>query len=327
MKETIVVTGGAGFIGSALVWRLNQLGEDNILIVDSLGGGGKWRNIAGLRFSDYMEKDDFLQAVLSRNIPDSITTIFHFGACSSTTEGDLRYLIKNNYEYSKILAEYAVGTGVRLIYASSAATYGDGSSGYRDDEETIGNLRPMNAYGFSKQLFDLHALRQGWLEAIVGLKFFNVFGPNEYHKGSMRSMACKGFEQIRAKGKINLFHSYREGYMDGEQDRDFIYVKDAVEMVIFIYQHPELYGLFNIGSGSAQTWNMLARSLFEVMQARRQIQYIPMPEEIRETYQYHTEADMSKLRRAGYDKPLTPLPEAVADYVKEYLQPGRYLSN
>ena len=326
MKETIVVTGGAGFIGSALVWRLNQMGEDNILIVDSLGGGEKWRNIVGLRFADYMEKDDFLQAVLSRSIPDSITAIFHFGACSSTTEGDLRYLIKNNYEYSKALAEYALGAGVRLIYASSAATYGDGSSGYRDDEETIGNLRPMNAYGFSKQIFDLRARREGWLEKMVGLKFFNVFGPNEYHKGSMRSMVCKGFEQIKAKGKINLFHSYRDGYMDGEQDRDFIYVKDAVEMVIFFHQHPELRGIYNIGSGSAQTWNTLARALFDVTGLRRQIQYIPMPDEIKETYQYHTEADMSKLRRAGYDKPLTPLPEAVADYVREYLQPGRYLS-
>jgi len=326
MKETIVVTGGAGFIGSALIWRLNQMGEDNILIVDSLGGSEKWRNIAGLRFADYMEKDDFLQEVLSGDIPDSITTIFHFGACSSTTEGDLRYLIKNNYEYSKTLAEYALGAGLRLIYASSAATYGDGSGGYRDDEETIGNLRPMNAYGFSKQLFDLRARREGWLEKMIGLKFFNVFGPNEYHKESMRSMACKGFEQIRAKRKINLFHSYRDGYMDGEQDRDFIYIKDAVEMVIFIHQHPELHGIYNIGSGSAQTWNTLAHALFDVAGLRQQIQYIPMPEEIKETYQYHTEADMSKLRRAGYDKPVTPLPEAVADYVKEYLQPGRYLN-
>ncbi|MFH1037616.1 MAG: ADP-glyceromanno-heptose 6-epimerase [PVC group bacterium] len=327
MSEKIVVTGGAGFIGSALVWKLNQMGEDDILIVDSLDSGDKWRNLAGLRFADYLEKDDFLQLVTAEKLPDSVEMIFHFGACSSTTEADMRYLMKNNYEYSKSLAAHALRAGVRFMYASSAATYGDGSGGYIDDESAIGGLRPLNGYGFFKHLFDLHARREGWLDRITGLKFFNVFGPNEYHKGSMRSMVCKGYEQIRAKGKINLFHSYREGYLDGEQERDFIYVKDAVEMVVFLYGQPELHGLFNIGSGTGRTWNELAAALFNVMQIRRQIQYVPIPEEIRETYQYHTRAEMEKLRRAGYEKVVTPLPEAVADYVTEYLIPGRYLSN
>ncbi|HDL63997.1 MAG TPA: ADP-glyceromanno-heptose 6-epimerase [Proteobacteria bacterium] len=325
MKETIVVTGGAGFIGSALVWKLNQLGEDNILIVDSLGRSDKWRNISGLNFADYIEKDDFLQKIISGGLPDSIKTIFHFGACSSTTEYDIRYLIKNNYEYSKILAGYAFEAGIQFIYASSAATYGNGSQGYQDDDNIIGHLRPMNGYGFSKQLFDLHARREGWLEKIVGLKFFNVFGPNEYHKESMRSMVCKGFGQIRDKGKINLFHSYRHGYMDGEQDRDFIYIKDAVEMVVFIYRHPELHGIFNIGSGTAQTWNMLARILFDAMEKNRQIQYVPIPDDIKETYQYHTQADISKLRSAGYEESLTPFSDAISDYVINYLRKGRYL--
>lgn len=325
MNETIVVTGGSGFIGSALIWRLNQLGEDNILIVDSLGSSNKWRNISGLNFADYIEKDDFLQKIISDGLPDSITTIFHFGACSSTTEVDIRYLIKNNYEFSKILADYAFNAGIRFIYASSAATYGDGSKGYLDDENIIGNLRPMNGYGFSKQLFDLHALREGWLEKIVGLKFFNVFGPNEYHKDTMRSMVCKGFEQIRETGKINLFHSYRDGFMDGEQDRDFIYIKDAVEMVVFIYRHPELHGLFNIGSGAAQTWNTLARTLFDVTEKHRKIQYVPMPEEIKDTYQYHTQADISKLRRAGYEESIMPLSDAVSDYVINYLWKEKHL--
>jgi len=325
MNETIIVTGGSGFIGSALIWRLNQLGEDNILIVDSLGSSNKWRNITGLNFMDYMEKDDFLKKIISDGLPNNIQTIFHFGACSSTTESDIRYLIKNNYEFSKILASQAVAKGARFIYASSAATYGDGGQGYLDEENIIGNLRPMNGYGFSKQIFDLLALRAGWLDKIVGLKFFNVFGPNEYHKGGMRSMVCKGFEQIMAKGKINLFHSYRNGYMDGEQDRDFIYVKDAVEMVIFIYQHPELHGLFNIGSGTAQTWNMLAKILFDVTEKRRQIQYVPIPDDIKKTYQYHTQADMNKLRQAGYDKTITPLFEAISDYVNNYLSQGKYL--
>ncbi len=326
MKEKIVVTGGAGFIGSALVWDLNRKGEDDIIIVDSLGSGEKWKNLASLRFADYLEKDDFLQLVTAGRLPDSIEAIFHFGACSSTSETDLRYLIQNNYQYSKSLAEYALGGGIRFIYASSAATYGDGSNGYGDDESTIGNLRPLNGYGFSKHLFDLHARREGWLDRITGLKFFNVFGPNEYHKGDMRSMVCKGFEQIKAKGKMNLFHSYRDGYMDGEQERDFIYVKDAVDMVLFLYERPGLKGLFNIGSGTARTWNDLAHAIFDVMQLRRQIQYIPIPEAIKDAYQYHTEADMGKLRRAGYEKDTLPLEEAVADYVKEYLLPGRYLS-
>ena len=325
MNETIVVTGGSGFIGSALIWRLNQLGEDNILIVDSLGRSDKWRNISGLNFADYIEKDDFLQKIISGGLPDSIKTIFHFGACSSTTEDDIRYLIKNNYEFSKILAGYAFDAGIRFIYASSAATYGDGGQGYRDDENIIDSLRPMNGYGFSKQIFDLHARREGWLEKIVGLKFFNVFGPNEYHKETMRSMVCKGFEQIRDKGKINLFHSYRNGYMDGEQDRDFIYIKDAVEMVIFTYRHPELHGLFNIGSGTAHTWNTLARILFDVMEKSRHIQYVPIPDEIKETYQYHTQADISKLRLAGYEEPLTPFSDAISDYVINYLRKGKYL--
>jgi len=325
MNETIVVTGGSGFIGSALIWRLNQLGEDNILIVDSLGSSKKWRNISGLNFTDYIEKDDFIKKIISDGLPDTIHTIFHFGACSSTTEDDIRYLIKNNYEFSKILAGHAIDKGVRFIYASSAATYGDGSQGYLDEENIIEQLRPMNGYGFSKQIFDLYSRRAGWLEKIVGLKFFNVFGPNEYHKGTMRSMICKGFEQIMVKGKINLFHSYRNGYMDGEQDRDFIYIKDAVEMVIFIYRHPELHGLFNIGSGTAQTWNTLARILFDVTETRRQIQYVPIPDDIKETYQYHTQADMTKLRQAGYDEPITTLFDAISDYVKNYLWQEKYL--
>lgn len=325
MKENIIVTGGAGFIGSALIWKLNQLGEDNIMIVDSLGKSAKWKNICGLGFSDYMEQDDFLRMIVSQGIPDSVETVFHFGACSSTTEEDIRYLIKNNYEFSKILAECSISAGIRFIYASSAATYGDGSWGYSDDDDSIRTLRPLNGYGFSKQLFDLYAQSRGWLNRIVGLKFFNVFGPNEYHKENMRSMVCKGFYQIREKGKINLFHSYRDGYMDGEQDRDFIYIKDAVNMVLHIYHHPELYGLYNIGSGQAQTWNTLARALFDAIEKRCQIQYIPMPEEIKETYQYHTEADISKLRRAGYEDPITPLADSVSDYVNNYLRNKKYL--
>ncbi len=326
MSEKIVITGGAGFIGSALAWRLNREGEEAILLVDSLGTGEKWQNLAGLRFSDYQEKDDFLERVRSRDLPDTLETIFHFGACSSTTEADTRYLVKNNFEYSKTLARYSLQAGIRFIYASSAATYGAGNRGYLDRESGLGELRPLNKYGFSKHLFDLYALRRGWLDRIAGLKFFNVFGPNEYHKGSMRSMVCKGYEQIRQRGRMRLFQSCRDGWLDGEQDRDFIYIKDALEMVLFIYRNPSLSGIFNIGSGRARTWNELAAALFAALEAETQIVYVSMPEEIRETYQYHTEAEMEKLFRAGYDRPAASLEEAVKDYVVNYLVPGRYLA-
>ncbi len=326
MSEKIVITGGAGFIGSALAWSLNRQGEEDILIVDSLGAAEKWENLAGMRFSDYQEKDDFLERVRKRDLPDSLETIFHFGACSSTTEADTRYLVKNNFEYSKILARYSLEAGIRFIYASSAATYGDGSRGYGDRESELGGLRPLNKYGFSKHLFDLYALRRGWLESIVGLKFFNVYGPNEYHKGSMRSMVCKGYEQICQRGRMRLFQSYRDGFLDGEQDRDFIYIKDALEMVLFIYRNPSLSGIFNIGSGEARTWNDLGTALFDSLEKEKQIVYITMPEEIRATYQYHTEAEMEKLRRAGYDRPVASLEEGIRDYVVNYLVPGRYLA-
>ncbi len=326
MGEKIVITGGAGFIGSALAWRLNAEGEEDILIVDSLGAGEKWENLSGLRFSDYQEKDDFLDRVRDRDLPGSLETIFHFGACSSTTETDTRYLVRNNFEYSKILARYALDSGVRFIYASSAATYGDGSRGYRDRETELGRLRPLNRYGFSKHLFDLYAHRRGWLEKITGLKFFNVYGPNEYHKGSMRSMVCKGYEQIKHRGRIALFQSHRDGWRDGEQERDFIYIKDALEMVLFIYRDPGLSGIFNIGSGKARTWNDLGEALFDALEAEKQIVYVSMPPEIRATYQYHTEAEMTRLRRAGYDRPVTPLEEGVRDYVTNYLIPGYHLA-
>lgn len=326
MSEKIVITGGAGFIGSALAWRLNREGEDAILIVDSLGTDEKWENLAGLQISDYQEKDDFLDRVRKRDLPDSLETIFHFGACSSTTEADARYLVKNNFEYSKILARYSLEAGVRFIYASSAATYGDGSRGYRDRESELGGLRPLNKYGFSKHLFDLYTLRRGWLDKIVGLKFFNVYGPNEYHKGSMRSMVCKGYEQICQSGRMCLFQSCRDGWLDGEQDRDFIYIKDALDMILFIHRNPSLSGIFNIGSGQARTWKDLGNALFDSLEQERQLTYVSMPEEIRPNYQYHTEAEMEKLRQAGYDRPAISLEEGIRDYVVNYLMPGYYLT-
>jgi len=322
----IIVTGGAGFIGSAIVWKLNQQGESDIIIVDSLGRSDKWKNLCPLRFSDYIEKDIFLEKIIKGDLKENVSALIHMGACSSTTERDARYLITNNYEYTKHLASYSRICNARFIYASSAATYGDGSQGYSDDENSLERLRPLNMYGYSKHLFDLWAKRNGMLKSIVGLKYFNVFGPNEYHKGDMRSVVIKAYEQIQTDGKIGLFKSYREEYANGEQMRDFLYVKDAAEMTLFFLEHPEVNGVFNIGSGIPRTWNALAKAVFAALRREPQIEYIDMPETLRDRYQYFTQADISKLRQAGYTASLTSLEEAVRDYVQNYLQPQSHLS-
>lgn len=328
----IIVTGGAGFIGSAIVWRLNQLGREDVLIVDDLGTDEKWKNLVPLRFHDYMEKDEFLDLVMSQRLAarfrsenDPIEAVIHMGACSATTQRDASFLIHNNFEYTRRLALMAVAEGTRFIYASSAATYGDGSTGFGDDEKRIDSLRPLNMYGYSKQLFDQWALRRGLLDRIVGLKYFNVYGPNEYHKDDMRSVVLKAFEQIRDSGKMKLFKSYRDDYKDGEQVRDFVYVKDAVEMTLFFLERKSATGLFNVGSGTANTWNKLAAAVFSAVDKEANIDYIEMPETIREKYQYYTCADISKITKAGYSKPMMDIEEAVGDYVKNYLVRGRRL--
>lgn len=322
-SKKIIVTGGAGFIGCNLVRRLNELGRDDILVVDELGEGDKWRNLSGLKFRDYREKDDFLRDVVEYGLRGEAEAVFHLGACSSTTEKDLSYLIGNNYEYSKTLARACLPGRVRFIYASSAATYGDGSRGYSDDEGTLDRLRPLNGYGFSKHLFDLWAWREGLLDRLVGLKYFNVYGPREEHKGPMRSMVCKGFEQIRQTGKIRLFASDGPKYGDGEQERDFVFVGDAVDMTLFFLLDPQgagVSGIFNVGTGEAATWNRLARALFSALKLPEKIEYFPMPPLLAGKYQYHTRAETGKIRRAGYQKPLTPLEAAVAESVRGYLE-------
>jgi ADP-L-glycero-D-manno-heptose 6-epimerase len=322
----IIVTGGAGFIGSALIAALNTRGISDVLVVDHLACREKWKNLRGLRFADYIEKDDFLGLVIDKTLAGPIEAVFHLGACTSTTEMDASYLVKNNYQYSKILAQWATDAKIRFIYASTAATYGDGSAGFGDDEARIEDLRPLNMYGYSKHLFDLWAKRAGLLNRIVGLKYFNVLGPNEYHKGDMQSFVVKAFEQINATGKVRLFKSYRSGVKDGQQMRDFVYVKDAVDMTLFFYDNPGLNGLFNIGTGDAQTWTDLVRAVFAAMGKKPVIEYIEMPESIRSQYQYFTQADMTKLRNAGYNEEMMPLEDAIKDYVQNYLQKGRYLA-
>lgn len=315
----IVVTGGAGFIGSAVVWKLNKMGIDKIIVVDELGKNEKWKNLNGLEFADFFYKDDFMELVLQRKVPFKMSSIIHLGACSSTTEKDADYLMNNNFRYSQELAKYCLESGTRFIYASSAATYGDGSNGYDDDESKLEILRPLNMYGYSKQLFDIWIKRNGLIDKVVGLKYFNVYGPNEYHKEEMRSVVHKAFEQVRDDGKVRLFKSYRTAYKDGEQKRDFIYVKDAVEMTLFFLEHKERNGIYNIGTGRAQTWIELVTALFGALGKPVNIEFIDMPEEIREKYQYFTEANMKKLFSAGYNKPIMSVQDGVTDYVKNYL--------
>ncbi len=321
----IVVTGGAGFIGSAIIWALNNRGLDDIMAVDSLGCDDRWRNLNGLRFTDYLEKEDFLDRILNNKIIKPVEAIIHMGACSDTTEEDVSYLIKNNYEYTKKLAIWSIENEVRFIYASSAATYGSGANGFSDDERILDKLRPLNAYGFSKHLFDLWAYRKGFLDRIVGLKYFNVFGPNEYHKGIMRSVVLKAYKQIKETGKVKLFKSHRSEYKDGEQKRDFLYITDAVNMTLHFLDNPELAGIFNIGAGVARTWNDLGKAIFEALELEPRIEYIDIPERIREHYQYYTRADISRLRNAGYTAETIRLEDAVKDYVLNFLEKDRYL--
>lgn len=321
------MTGGAGLIGSGVIWELNRRGFDNILVSDRLRSSEKWKNLAPLRFRDYIEADD-LHTLLAAH-PDrlsDISTIFHLGACSATTERNAAYLIHNNYEYTKTLAHFALEGGLRFVYASSAATYGAREMGLREDLP-LESLRPLNMYGYSKHLFDCYAQREGFLDRITGLRYFNIFGPNESHKGDMRSVVHKAFHQIQETGRVSLFKSYRAEYSDGGQKRDFLYVKDAVEITVMLAERVAGGGLFNIGSGQANTWIALAEAIFGAVGKPPQIDFVEMPETLRPKYQYFTCADVSKLRSAGYTQALTPLSEAVRDYVQNYLLAERHLGD
>ena len=316
--KPIIVTGGAGFIGSNLIEALNRRGLTDILVVDHINHPGKTRNLERLRYRTYLEKNEFRRQLRSGGLP-APATVYHLGACSSTTEFNETYLEDNNVRYTRDLCEWTLSAGGRFVYASSAATYGNGEKGYSDADAVTPTLEPLNPYGCSKQRFDLWALNHGMLQRIAGLKYFNVYGPGEGHKGDMRSMIAKAYRQIRNAGEISLFKSHRAEYADGEQERDFVYVGDAVAMTLFFGDHPELSGLFNCGTGQARTWNDLASALFDAMDIPPNIRYVEMPPEIRDKYQYHTRADMSKARKAGYRRPFLPIEEGVRRYVKNYL--------
>ena len=320
----ILLTGGAGLIGSTVLWALNRRGIDDVLVVDRLDESEKWKHFVPLRFADYLDADDLSELIdFEPETLGPIATVIHLGACSSTTECNADFLMRNNYEYTKRLARWALERGIRFVYASSAATYG-GLEETLDDEAPLQTLRPMNAYAYSKHLFDCYAQRQGWFERICGIKYFNIFGPNEEHKGEMRSVVAKAFEQIRQGGVIRLFKSDRAEYADGEQRRDFLYVKEAAEMTLHLAESGSV-GLVNVGAGKAQTWLDLVRPIFAALEVPERIEFIPMPEHLRAKYQYYTCARVDRLRASGYNAEIPPLAEAVGDYVRNYLVPGRVL--
>ncbi|MCR5814270.1 MAG: ADP-glyceromanno-heptose 6-epimerase [Desulfovibrio sp.] len=316
----LVVTGGAGFIGSVLLWQLNMVGIDDILVVDHLGTSEKWRNLVKRRYVDYLPRERFRELLLRDALPFSVSAIVHLGACSATTQENADFLMDNNFHYSQDLCRYAVAHDIRMIVASSAATYGNGSLGFSDDQDLIGQLRPLNIYGYSKHLLDLWLLREGLDNRIASLKFFNVYGPNEYHKGAMSSVVFKAHAEIRRRGQLSLFASNTKDLSDGEQKRDFVYVKDCTALIAWLLENPDICGIHNVGTGQARSFNDLGRAVFAAMGRETNIVYQPMPDNLSAHYQNYTCADMHWLKEYQCPISFVSLEQGVRDYVTRYLE-------
>ena len=319
-EAKIIVTGASGMIGSGIVRKLNDLGFRNLLLVDDLKSGEKWKNLVGKKFDDLISKRALMKCLEERG--SEVEAILHMGACSDTVEPDADYLLDNNFHYTILLAEWALTRGIRFIYASSAATYGDGELGFEDDESKLEDLKPLNMYGYSKQLVDLWMKQQGVLNKVVGLKYFNVFGPNEYHKGRMASMVLKMMEKSSDGSVVHLFKSNDKKYSDGGQMRDFIYVKDAVNMTCAFLEleYRNIGGIFNIGQGVPTTWNLLAESFFKAIEKKVNIAYIEIPSDLIRQYQNYTCATMDKFHKIFHDAyKTTGIESAVGEYVQKYL--------
>lgn len=318
----IVITGAAGFIGSIVAWKLNQEGHTNLILCDKLGTDQRWKNIAKRRYQEWVDIDS-LHDFLAHNT--QITAIIHLGACSSTTEEDMDYLMENNTNYTKKLFTYCTKHQIPFIYASSAATYGNGEQGYDDNPKLLPQLNPLNKYGYAKHVFDIWAMEQKqtpkWW---VGLKFFNVYGPNEYHKGTMASMVFHSFNQANKTGEVKLFKSDKKEYPDGGQLRDFIYVKDVADVILFFLNN-HINGIFNVGTGKARSFADLAKATMQAIQKEPTLTFIPMPDNLKPQYQYYTQATMDRLKKAGYTKPFHTLEEGVQDYVSILQQQDPYL--
>jgi ADP-L-glycero-D-manno-heptose 6-epimerase len=313
----IVITGAAGFIGSVLARELNLKGREDLVLVDRLGSDEKWKNIRNLKYAEYIHADQFFEWG-DQDFWSEVEVIYHMGACSSTTERDMDFLYENNVNYSQVLFQLAMEMDIPFIYASSAATYGDGESGYSD--QSIEGLKPLNPYGYSKQAFDQWVLQQPekprhW----YGLKFFNVYGPNEYHKGDMSSLVYKAFHQIHDTGKVKLFKSHRDDYEDGKQLRDFVYVKDVCRAMLEMQESKKGSGIYNMGTGQARSFYDLVAATFKAIDSEPIIEYIPMPESIRHQYQYYTQAEMGKFKSLCPDFKFHSLEEGVGDYVRTHL--------
>lgn len=322
-----IVTGGAGFIGSALIWGINKRGIRDILVVDHVYHDEQEHNLAELRYEEHLEPDDFRKKLADGEYDnEKINGILHMGAISATTETNWDKLQDNNVNFTQEIIRWASDHDVRCIYASSGQAYGAGENGYSDDHSLFDQFTTITLYGKSKLITDIWARDGGYLDRVVGLRYFNVFGPNEYHKEDMRSVIAKKFDEVKRGEPMRLFKSNSPDFKDGEQKRDFVYVKDAVDATFFFLYHPEINGVFNIGTGIARTWVDVANAMFSALGKEPSIEYIEMPEQLKEHYQNYTLADVKKLRNTGYTKEMNSLEEAVKDYVQKYLIPHKHLT-